>query len=625
MAKGLVVVEDEPRVCGALKLFFEKKGLDVGAVSNEREAVKLIKDGSKEVVVLDLKLPDDTGMNVLTRIKGQFPDLNVVVMSGLADQETIREAQKKGASSFLTKPVDFTRCFYAAMGIETIDITTVQVEQRALIRLTRAMAEEFGVLPIRILQKTLEVASSDPLNVKQLELLRSRLKCDVRILAATGEHIVQGIERWYGRKTAGSKKQTTRKGVSKPTTGKRSEVSDPEINMEDSSVNVSALLQEVIQHARRNRATDLHLSLDQQGPIVRERIDGVLYDVPVSDTLRNGYQALIAYIKTRSNIPSNSDAFPREGRMWFGSGNVRFDLHVSLLPALHGESIAIRLFESSRVFELAELGMSAEQRSELEVVLAKPTGLLLVTGPAGSGKSTSLYALLARLNTGGRHIVTIEELIERELIGTTQIQANPESGLTVASGLRSILRHDPDIILVNELKDRETASLAVGAALTGHLVLSSLSTQDASGAITRLFDLGIEPFLLCSTLSGIVSQRLVRQLCVSCRESQDVGAAALKNMGISMPGKSDSISLWNAKGCQRCRNTGYHGRTGIFETLMIDSHVRSLIIKRSSGLQVRQSAIARGMKNLWQSGWQKVQSGETSLQELVGVVPPDLR
>lgn len=625
MVKGLVVVEDEPRVCGALKLFFEKKGLNVAAVSDENDAVNMIKEGSKEVVVLDLKLPDDSSMDVLTRMKEKFPELNVVVMSGLADQQTIRQAHQKGTSSYLTKPVDFTRCFYAAMGVETVDISTVKVEPQALARITRSMAEEYGVLPIRIHQKVLEVACADPLNAQKIDLLKGRLKCEIHVLAATGEHIVQGIERWYGRKTSGSKKQLARKGMSKPLLGKRNAAITQESNMEESVVNATSLLQELIQHARRNRATDLHLSMDQQGPLVRERIDGVLYDVPVSDALHNGYNELTKYIKTRSNISSISDTFPREGRMWFGDDNVRFDLHVSLLPALHGESIAIRLFESSRIFELAELGMSAEQRSELEVVLAKPTGLLLVTGPSGSGKSTSLYSLLSRLNTGGRHIVTIEELIERELPGATQIQVQPESGLTVASGLRSILRHDPDIILVNELKDRETTALAVGAALTGHLVLSSVSTQDASGAITRLLDLGIEPFLLCSTLSGIISQRLVRKLCMSCRKSQDVGAAALKSMGIVMPGKSESTSLWNAQGCQRCRHTGYHGRTGIFETLIIDSHIRSLIIKRSSGLQVRQSTIARGMKNLWQSGWQKVQTGETSLQELVGVVPPELR
>jgi general secretion pathway protein E len=285
--------------------------------------------------------------------------------------------------------------------------------------------------------------------------------------------------------------------------------------------------------------------------------------------------------------------------------------------------------------------MSEEQLRPLETMLAKPTGLMLVTGPTGSGKSTSLYAFLSMLNTGKVNIVTIEDPIEHELPGITQIQVQPKIGLSFSTGLRSMLRHDPDIIMVGEIRDQETAQLAVRAALTGHLVLSTLHTNDAASGITRLLDLDIEPFLLCSTLTGVLSQRLLRQLCVECRYATEVDIATLSSLSLPMPSQAGrlhpvpreappvkpwyGVHLNHAKGCQQCRNTGYRGRTGVFELLAIDHHIRSLILKRTSSAQIRQSAIAKGMQTSWQSGWQKVQAGTASLDELIRVLPQEAR
>jgi type II secretory ATPase GspE/PulE/Tfp pilus assembly ATPase PilB-like protein len=258
-------------------------------------------------------------------------------------------------------------------------------------------------------------------------------------------------------------------------------------------------------------------------------------------------------------------------------------------------------------------------------MLDKPTGLLLVSGPTGSGKSTSLYAFLSKLNTGKHHIITVEDPIEHELQGLTQIQVQPKIGLTFAAGLRSILRHDPDIIMVGEIRDEETAGLAIRAALTGHLVLATIHTNDASSGITRLIDLGIEPFLLCSTLSGILSQRLIRLLCRQCRKPTKIDGAALGAMGLNIPAEAASAKIWSSQGCHQCRMTGYEGRTGVFELLVVDHRIRSLMIKRTSAVQIRQSAMAQGMRSLWQSGWQKIQAGHTSLEELVRVLPPSLQ
>jgi len=298
---------------------------------------------------------------------------------------------------------------------------------------------------------------------------------------------------------------------------------------------------------------------------------------------------------------------------------------LSILPTAQGESVAIRLLEPSRLYHVDQLGLSDDQMRALVPVLAKPTGMLLVTGPTGSGKSTTLYAFLSKLNDGKMNIVTIEDPVEHEQNGLTQIPVMPKVGLTFADGLRSMLRHDPDIIMVGEIRDQETAGLAVQAALTGHLVLSTLHTNDAASGMTRLMDLGVEPFLLCSTLSGILSQRLVRKLCAECREPFDVEPSAVAHIGVNLPAQSGPVKVWRARGCKACRQTGYHGRTGIFELLVVDHRIRGLIIKRTPSAQIRQSAVASGMRTLSYASWQKVQAGVTSLEELVRVLPSEQR
>jgi type II secretory ATPase GspE/PulE/Tfp pilus assembly ATPase PilB-like protein len=270
-----------------------------------------------------------------------------------------------------------------------------------------------------------------------------------------------------------------------------------------------------------------------------------------------------------------------------------------------------------------QLGLTEDQRLTLASLLAKPSGLLLVTGPSGSGKSTTLYSFLSKLNTGHANIVTIEDPVEYELAGVTQIPVQPQAGLTVADGLRAIPHHNPDIVMVSELEDQEAASLAVRTALTGHLVLSSLHTNDASKGITRLLDLRVEPFFLCSTVTGILSQRLIRKLCTACREPYVVEAVSVIHLGVSLPKETGAVPVWRAKGCTRCRDTGFYGRTGVFELLVVDHQIRSLIIKRTSGAQIRQSAISRGMMSLPQAVWHKVQAGVTSLHEFIRVLPPE--
>ena len=617
--KEILVVDDEPMLCRALSAFFSERGFAVTVAATAQDAIEQIRRIHADVVLLDLKLPDSSGLDVLTELKARYPGLRIVVISGSADSPTVKEAMQRGANDYLAKPFNFDRCFYAAMGIEPVELASAQAEPEALRRVPAPVARQYRVLPIRWDGTTLSLAMADPLDVQRLDELKTLLRCELKPLAVVdqGADIAEAIHRWYGVGAGVPKRADAARTAQRAAPPRQ-----PMQAGEDSGI--IRLVNELVQHAQANRATDLHLGLGPQGPWIRERIDGVLYDVPVAAQFAELYGTVISRFKVMASLDIAEHRLPQDGRIWFELGQAKLDLRLSLLPTTHGESLAIRLLEPSRVFHLEQLGLTEEQTKDLGNILAKPTGMLLVTGPTGSGKSTSLYAFLSKLNTGKVNLVTIEDPVEHELAGMTQIQVQPKIGLTFADGLRSMLRHDPDIIMVGEIRDQETASLAVRAALTGHLVLSTLHTNDAASGITRLQDLGIEPFLLCSTLGGILSQRLIRKLCDACRQPYEADVAGLAHLGVELP-QTGTVKLWRARGCTQCRDTGYHGRTGIFELLPVDSRVRGLIIKRTPSVQIRQSAIANGMRTLIHSGWDKVCAGATSLDELVRVLPAEHR
>jgi len=619
MPAELLVVDDEPKISEALRAFFEEKGFRVSTAPTIQAALRQFEHTPADVVLLDVRLPDGSGLDLLSILKNRAPHVRAIIMSCLADQQTMEEALHRGASRYLTKPFEFGQCFYAAMGIDTVDVSEVAVDADALTRVPATVARRYHVLPIRFHDETLQLAMADPFDVQRLDELAMLLGSTIEPLAILEGDLAEAIQRWYGVGASLSKCALTQ-ATERPPQGTSLQSTQDALEEVDG---VTRLVNDLVQQAYTHRATDLHLGVGQDGPWIRERIDGVLYEVPVAQTLAPLYTSVISRVKVMASLDIAEHRLPQDGRVWFALGATRLDLRLSLMPTPHGESLAIRLLEPSRLLQLEQLGMSEEQRVALKPLFAKPTGLLLVTGPTGSGKSTSLYTFLSQLNTGRVHIVTIEDPIEHELPGITQIQVQPKIGMTFATGLRSILRHDPDVIMVGEIRDQETANLAVRAALTGHLVLSTLHTNDAASGITRLIDLGIEPFLLCSTLNGILSQRLIRTLCHACRTSAAVDVKSLTLTGLPGTPASGTVPCWHAKGCKRCRETGYLGRTGVFELLLVDHHIRSLLLKRTSSVQLRQSAMARGMQTLWQAGWQHVQDGSTSLDELARVLPLD--
>ncbi len=621
MPKELLVVDDELEISSVLKAFFEQKGFHVSTAATAQAALDQVSHRPTEVILLDVRLPDASGLDVLSRIKSEAPNTRVIMISGYADQSTMDEARRRGAHEFFAKPFDFTACFYAAMGFDTVNLSDVLPRAEALARMSVSVARQYQALPIRWEHEVLDLAMADPLDTSRLDELRMLLGCQLKPFAAVNGDMLEAIHRYYG---VGAGVAAHGETEAEPVVASgRAALTGPAESAGDTGI--VRLVNELLQHARANRATDLHLGVGLQGPWIRERIDGVLYDVAVASQFAQLYSSVVSRIKVMANLDISEHRVPQDGRIWFEQDRTRLDLRISVLPSLHGESLAIRLLEPELSLQLSDLGLADAQGALLKPMLAKPTGMLLVTGPTGSGKSTTLYAFLSMLAGRRVNIVTIEDPVEHELPGVTQIPVQPKVGLTFATGLRSMLRHDPDIIMVGEIRDQETASLAVRAALTGHLVLSTLHTNDASSGITRLLDLGVEPFLLCSTLTGILSQRLVRLLCPKCRATVQATPASLAAMGLVVPEEPSVIEVARAQGCKACRQTGYHGRTGVFELLQIDHHVRSLMIKGASSAQIRQSAIAKGMVTLSRASWQKVCAGVTSLEEILRVFPPEVR
>ncbi len=615
--KELLVVDDEPVLAKALSALFTERGFTVNTAGTARDALTQMDKVQADIVLLDLKLPDSSGLDVLTELKTKFPHLRVVVISAFTDEATIQEARQRGASGYLAKPFDFERCFYTAMGIEAVDVTDVQADAAALARLPAAVAKRVHALPIRWVGDALLVAMAHPLDEAHLADVKATLDCPIHPAAVLRGDLDAAIRRCYQSGGDVAKRTYSAPAIEAP------QPLAPDVPAADPGL--TQLLDGVIARAHAQGVTDLHFGIGPQGPWMRQRVDGVVSDVSIPGQIAAFYLQVVSHVKALAHLECCEHRSPQQGRVAWSLNGAMLDLRVSILPTQQGEHLAIRITEPSKILSLDQLGLEEEQRSQLEGLLKKSSGLLLVTGPSGAGKSGTLYACLSRLNTGRANIVTIEDPVDHEIAGITQIPVQPHTGLTFADGLRAALQHDPDVVMVGELPDAEAASLAVRTALTGRFVLSTLHTNDASSVVTRLLDLGIEPFFLCSTVSGILAQRLIRRLCMACREPLPIEAANLAPLGLTVPKLSGKMRLWRAKGCDQCRHTGYQGRTAIFELIVVDHQIRSLMIKRTSGLQIRQSAVSRGMITLSQAIWQKAQVGETSLEELVRVLPAELR
>ena len=393
----------------------------------------------------------------------------------------------------------------------------------------------------------------------------------------------------------------------------------------DEEAAVVRFVTDVITQAVNDQATDIHFE-PQEGELrIRYRVDGLLVPVSVPENLLRFQDAIISRVKIMARLNISEKRLPQDGRINFKAGGNTLDIRVSTIPTIYAESVSLRLLNKKKeAYSMDRLGMSAEEQDQIKRILDYPNGIILVTGPTGSGKSTSLNAFLRQINSTDLRIITIEDPIEYEVPGVNQMQVRPEIGLTFASALRHVLRQDPDIIMVGEIRDRDTADIAIRASLTGHLVFSTLHTNDAPGAITRLIDMGIEPFLVASAIELVIAQRLVRRLCPDCSRMEPVSKIKLlESLAIlgCDPAEAESTAMLRAPvGCDRCRGTGYRGRIGLFEIFRLNEEMHSLVLKRESTRTLALCARDHGMRTLGQSGWEKVKAGHTTLEEVLRVI-----
>ncbi len=505
------------------------------------------------------------------------------------------------------------------LDIDYIKLSEVTIDPSVVPKIPVNFAKRHTLIPISERDGSLTVAVADPLNGEALDDIRLLLGKDVETVIASGKDIQEAIKKYYGV-GAETMEEIAQDRDSTVEIVEAAEEQDLEEMASDASI--VKFVNQIVLEAFHSRATDIHIEPFEEDLRIRYRIDGVLHETSTPATIKRFQSAIASRIKIMADLNIAEKRLPQDGRIKVRVGDEDIDLRVSIIPTQFGESIDIRLLSrSSIMLELSELGFVGAPSRKFTSLIEKPHGIILVTGPTGCGKTTTLYAGLSKINSVEKKIITIEDPVEYQLRGVNQMQVKPKIGLTFAVGLRHILRQDPDIILVGEIRDQETAEIAVRAALTGHLVFSTLHTNDASGAITRLLDMGIEPFLVSSSVEGILAQRLVRIVCPRCKESYRADPDYLKKIGFAVEG--DEVTLHRGKGCEECKNTGFKGRLGIFEILLIDEKIRRLIGERSSTSTIKRAGVEAGMKTLRESGWEKVREGITTIEEVLRVAEAD--
>ena len=503
-----------------------------------------------------------------------------------------------------------------SMSIPFLRMKNVEIEPEILEKLPTKAVFQYNVVPLSIERGALRVATNDPFHPGLSDALRLVSNLRIQLALSPAEDIANAAKTYYGvgADTVERMIQDDRIEVTP-----EQDEDDRDIGEVDQEASVVKFVNQIIWEAYQDRATDIHLEPMEQDLRIRYRIDGVLHQTPVPPQLKRFQSAIISRIKVMSHMDIAEKRLPQDGRISLRIRGEEIDVRVSTMPTVYGESVSLRLLmRNSGLLGLDKLGLAESDVEILSRLIHRPHGILLVTGPTGSGKSTSLYTWLHTINSTDKRILTLEDPIEYEMPGVNQIHVRPEIGLTFAVGLRHILRQDPDVIMVGEVRDAETAENAIRAALTGHLVFSTLHTNDAAGAVTRLLDMGIEPFLVASSVDGLVAQRLVRRLCHACKKSVDLSEDYLAATGFPVNRLSEG-TIYEPHGCDDCRGTGFRGRTGIYEIIEVDEAIRSLVVQRRSSSEIKQQALRNGMKTLRDDGWSKVLEGVTTIEEVLRV------
>lgn len=506
------------------------------------------------------------------------------------------------------------------LGIPYISLSSVAFSPQALSFLPRAVVERFSLIPFLYEErdKTLSIAMANPVDLDALAFVRQKTGLTIKSFAANPQEVAEAIDEQYSQELVGDVGEAIKE--TEEFTQKRT-VDSTEIAQIIKEAPIAKIVSTILEYAVNSRSSDVHIEPLEDKVRVRYRIDGILYDK--LSLPKNVHDALTSRIKILAALKIDERRVPQDGRFNFTISNQEVDIRVSIVPTVKGEKIAMRLLhKTGGIPTLPELGLTGVALKVLETSILRPHGIILVCGPTGSGKTTTLYSILSRLNTTRVNIASLEDPVEYEIPGINQVQINPAVGLTFASGLRSFLRQDPNIILVGEIRDKETTDLAIQAALTGHLVFSTLHTAKASGALPRLIDLGAESFLLASTVNAIIGQRIVRKICVHCKQSMDPPPQLLNEMKMVLGNlfpQGQNIKIYKGKGCSECGDLGYIGRIGIYEVVPFTEKLSRLVLEHMDENTIEKEAIAEGMITMKQDGYLKVLKGETTIEEVLRV------
>ena len=554
----------------------------------------------------------------------------ILLKRGLLDQGQLDQARQKGGdlvehvvSMGMLREDELLKALAEELGIDFVDLRETEVDLSLLQSFPQKLIYRQTLFPIRRDNGSLVVATNDPFDLYPLDEVSASTGLSVHpVLAERGEiakliksHLGVGGETVDGL----VEMRMEQDGVELL---EEIETDGSELSEMAQEASVVRLVNEILLEAIETRASDVHIESQASGLVIRYRVDGILHSQPVPQEINHFRAAIISRLKIMARLNIAEKRLPQDGRIKLRVKGREIDVRLSVIPMIHGEGLVMRILDKgAMVFELQSLGMDPETYKTLSQLIRLPHGILLVTGPTGSGKTTTLYSSLIEINDASTKIITTEDPVEYQLEGINQIQVHPKIGLTFAASLRSILRHDPDIVLVGEIRDLETAENAIQASLTGHLVFSTLHTNDASGAYTRMIDMGVEPFLVASTVEAVMAQRLVRRLCPHCKETYKPDRDDMPN---DFPwDKLDDRPLYRPKGCRECRQVGYSGRMGIYELLVTTESIRQLAHDRASTWALKKAALKDGMRTLRIDAWDKAIAGSTSVDEVLRITKSD--
>ena len=511
------------------------------------------------------------------------------------------------------KEPEFLAAIGKVLGLEVVDLEHRQPNPDALTKLPASAVYQYNVLPFSVGEGSLTVVTSDPFDTKATDGLRLISGGVIKTALAPKEDVEKAVKKYYG---------VGADAIEKMIEDGRYSVDDDigamtkiDVNEMGEEASIVRFVNQIIAEADRQGATDIHIEPQETELRIRYRIDGMLHKVDVPPQLNRLKSAIISRIKVMANLDIAEKRLPMDGRIGIRIGGQDIDIRVSTMPAAYGESISLRLLAKSGNFvKMDDLGFNERDYAVVSKIIHRPNGIFLVTGPTGSGKSTSLYSFLSEVNKIDVRIMTAEDPIEYHMAGINQVQMQADIGMTFARALRAFLRQDPDIIMVGEIRDRETAEIAINASLTGHMVFSTLHTNDAAGAFPRLIDMGVEPFLIASAVAGVMGQRLCRRLCQNCMREVPLD---MKYYTLDVPPERQTV--FEPAGCDLCTRTGYKGRRALFEVLDVDEDIEGAIVRRENATQIRNIALSKGMKTLREDGWAKVFRGVTSVKEIMRV------